>query len=174
VGVATRNAAGAEALLFYLAGYALAVLLVFLVATLVWRGAEADDIVTLAGLGRQAPGLAAALTLGAASLAGIPPLAGFLGKFLLIRAAILGGAEQPALYGLAAVTLVAAVVAIYYYFGLVRAVYWGEEPGVGASVPVSRTARAALGGCAVGLVGLGILPGLILQWVRQAAVCLGL
>lgn len=173
VGVATRTGEGIVAVLFYLAGYVFAVLLVFLVATLVWRGAETDEIPALGGLGRRAPGLAAALTLGAASLAGIPPLAGFLGKFLLIRAAIQGGAENPALYGLAAITLVAAVVAIYYYFGLVRAVYWGEETADSASVSVSFPARAALLACVAGVVGLGVFPGMVLGWTRQAAASLG-
>lgn len=174
VGVATRTGEGIGAVLFYLAGYVFAVLLVFLVATLVWRGAETDEIAALGGLGRRAPGLAAALTLGAASLAGIPPLAGFLGKFLLIRAAIQGGAENPMLYWLAAVTLVAAVVAIYYYFGLVRAVYWGEEVAGADSVPVSRPARLALFTCEVGVVALGLFPGLVLGWASQAVAGLGL
>ncbi len=174
VGFATRSTEGVGAVLFYLAGYVFAVLLVFLVATLVWRGAEADEIATLGGLGRRAPALAASLTLGAASLAGIPPLAGFLGKFLLIRAAVLGGAENPALYWLAAITLVAAVVAIYYYFGLVRAVYWGEEAGSASVGPVSRSARAALVACAAGVLGLGVFPGPVLGWARLAARGLGL
>lgn len=173
VGVATRTGEGIVAVLFYLAGYVFAVLLVFLVATLVWRGAETDEIPALNGLSRRAPGLAAALTLGAASLAGIPPLAGFMGKFLLIRAAIQGGAENPTLYWLAAITLVAAVVAIYYYFGLVRAVYWGQESVEAGPVLVSSPAGIALLACGVGVVGLGVFPGMVLEWTRQAAASLG-
>lgn len=174
VGFATRDAAGVQAVLFYLAGYLVAVLLVLLVAALVWRGAAGDDLETLGGLGQQAPGLAAALTLGAASLAGVPPLAGFLGKFLLLRAALRAGANDPALYLLAALTLVAAVIALYYYFGLVRAVYWGETRGVTAPVRPSGPAWLALLACGAGVVGLGLVPGPVLAWAQAAAHSLGL
>ncbi len=174
VGFATRDAAGVEAVLVYLAGYLFAVLLVFLVATLVWRGAGGDDLETLGGLGQQAPGLAAALTLGAASLAGVPPLAGFLGKFLLLRAALRAGGGDPVLYLLAGLTLVAAVIALYYYFGLVRAVYWGDTAGVTAPVPVGGPGRLALLACSAGVVGLGLVPGPVLAWARAAAHGLGL
>lgn len=169
VGFATRNAAGVEAVLFYLAGYLFAVLLVFLVATLVWRGAEGDEIATLGGLGQRAPALAAGLTLGAASLAGVPPLAGFWGKFLLLKAAIQAGEEEPALYTLAAVTIVAAVVAIYYYFGLVRTAYWGEAMEGASTIMVSPLARVGLVVCAAGVVGVGLLPAPVLAWARAAA-----
>lgn len=174
VGFAARNTAGVEAVLFYLAGYLFAVLLVFLVATLVWGGAEGDEIAALGGLGQRAPALAAGLTLGAASLAGVPPLAGFWGKFLLLKAAIQAGAEDPALYLLAAVTIAAAVVAIYYYFGLVRAAYWGEATGEARTAAVTPLARAGLAACAAGVVGLGLWPGPVLAWARQAAAGLGL
>jgi len=174
VGFAARNAAGVEAVLFYLAGYLFAVLLVFLVATLVWGGAEGDEIAALGGLGQRAPALAAGLTLGAASLAGVPPLAGFWGKFLLLKAAIQAGAEDPALYTLAAVTIVAAVVAIYYYFSLVRAAYWGEASGEARAAAVTPLARAGLAACAAGVVGLGLWPGPVLAWAREAAAGLGL
>ena len=173
VGFAARNAAGVEAVLFYLAGYLFAVLLVFLVATLVWGGAEGDEIAALGGLSQRSPVLAAGLTLGAASLAGVPPLAGFWGKFLLLKAAIQAGADNPALYTLAAVTIVAAVVAIYYYFGLVRAAYWGEASGEARAAGVTPLARAGLAVCAAGVVGLGLWPGPVLAWAREAAAGLG-
>lgn len=175
VGFACGSAEGVAAVLFYLAGYLFAVLAVFLVATLVWRGTDTDDIPALAGLGQRAPWLAASLTLAATSLAGVPPLAGFLGKFLLLKAAIQAGAANPALYGLAAATVVAAVISLYYYFGLVRAVYWGnEEPGIPLApvLAVSGPARAALVLCAAGLLWLGVFPATVLELARRAAATL--
>ncbi len=174
VGFACGTTEGVAAVLFYLTGYLFAVTAVFLVATLAWRGKETDELSALDGLGERAPWLAASLTLAASSLAGIPPLAGFWGKFLLLGAAIEAGATRPELYGLAAATVIAAVISIYYYLGLVRAVYWGEA-GERTPVPIfSRSARAALVFCAAGVIGLGVLPGPVLEAARHAAVTLGL
>lgn len=169
IGVCVGNAEGVAAMLFYLGGYLFAVLAVFLVATLAWRGTDADEIPSLAGLSQRSPFLAASLALAMVSLAGVPPLAGFFGKFLLLKAAILGGAVHPGLYWLAGLTVVAVVASLYYYFGVIRAVYWGENATVLAPVAVSWPVRAALGLCLVGMLWLGLFPANVLNLAQIAA-----
>lgn len=169
IGFASGNAEGVAAVLFYLGGYLFAVLIVFLVATLVWRGVDGDDIPALAGLGQRSPWLAASLTLAMVSLGGIPPLAGFIGKFLLLKAAILAGATHPALYWLVGVALVTVVISLYYYFAVVRTVYWGVPAATLPPVPVSWPARAALGLCVSGLLWLGLFPAHVLNLATLAA-----
>lgn len=173
VGMAAGTVEGATAVLYYLAAYLAALIVIFLVAALVWRAADPDDIPSLAGLGRRSPWLAAALTLGLVSLAGLPPTAGFFGKFLLLKAAVAGAAQNPLLYGLLAVAVITVVISLYYYFAVVRAVYWSEPASpVAPAVPVSWPARIALALGAAGVLGLGLLPGPVLHAARTAAACL--
>ena len=61
-----------------------------------------------------------------ASLAGIPPLAGFFGKFLLLKAVIEQAPAHPGYYCLAFTALAGVVISLYYYFGVVRAIYWAD------------------------------------------------
>ena len=88
LGIAALSAAGRSAVLYYLSGYLFTVLGAFTVICLVLRQVEGEDLSALAGLHHRSPLLAATMTLAMASLAGIPPLAGFFGKFLLLKAVI--------------------------------------------------------------------------------------
>ena len=97
LGVAALSAAGRSAVLYYLSGYLFTVLGAFTVICLVLRQVEGEDVGALAGLHRRSPLLAATMTLAMASLAGIPPLAGFFGKFLLLKAVIEQGPAHPGL-----------------------------------------------------------------------------
>src|SRR5277367_4993250 len=85
LGVAALSASGQSALLYYLAGYLFTVVASFTVIALVMRHLNDEDISALAGLSQRSPLLAATMTLAMISLAGIPPLAGFFGKFLLLK-----------------------------------------------------------------------------------------
>jgi NADH-quinone oxidoreductase subunit N len=168
LGVAALSGAGQSALLYYLGGYLFTVLAAFAVIALVLRHLENEDVSGLAGLNRRSPMLAATMTLAMASLAGVPPLAGFLGKFLLIKAVVERGASHPACYGLALVALVGVVISIYYYFGVVRAIYWSDAPGERGPVTLSWPARAMVGVCVAGMFWLGVFPGAMVDWTRDA------
>ena len=88
LGVAALSASGQAAVLYYLSGYLFTVLGAFTVICLVMRHLDNEDISALAGLHQRSPLLATTLTLAMVSLAGIPPLAGFFGKFLLLKAVL--------------------------------------------------------------------------------------
>lgn len=159
MGLAALSPAGIQALLYYAVAYLFAVLAVFFVLCVTSAGSGNMEVDSLAGLHRRAPWLAATLTLGLISLAGIPPMAGFFGKFLLFQAVLQRGSSDPAFYALAGVAFVGVAISIYYYFNVVRIVYWGEEIEPLASTHVGRSASAGLAVCVAGILYLGLLPG---------------
>ncbi len=165
LGVAALSKTGSAAILYYLTGYLFTVLAAFMVLCLAIRATDAEDITALAGLGKRSPLLAGAMTLSMVSLAGIPPLAGFFGKFLLLKAALEGG---PAYYWLVAVALLGAVLSVYYYFGVVRAMYWGGESPDPSPIAVSMPMKVSLGACVIGMFWLGMYPATLMRWVGYA------
>jgi NADH-quinone oxidoreductase subunit N len=165
---------GAAAMLYYLSGYLFTVLAAFMVITLVMRHLETEDISSLGGLGQRSPLLAATMTLAMVSLAGLPPLAGFFGKFLLLKSVIDLGPLNHGYYCLAFTALVGVVISIYYYFGVVKAIYWGQPTEtVSVPVPISCTLRAAIIVCIVGMLWLGLFPGALLNMAKDGAAVLG-
>jgi NADH-quinone oxidoreductase subunit N len=170
LGVAALTQAGQAAVLFYLGGYLFTVLAGFLVITVVLRDTGAEDIAHLNGLHQRAPLLAAGLAVSMVSLAGIPPLVGFFGKFLLIKA-LAAAAAHPLLYAVVGIALLGVVISVYYYFGVLRAVYWGTAPRPEPIVP-SMTTRLTLGACMAGVLILGIFPSGLWEKARQAVAML--
>ncbi|MEO6036509.1 MAG: NADH-quinone oxidoreductase subunit N, partial [Verrucomicrobiota bacterium] len=168
LGFAALSQAGFSAILYYLSGYLFSVLAAFMVISLVTRGKESEDISVLAGLSQRSPLLAAVLTLAMVSLAGIPPLAGFFGKFLLLKAVVEQGGRDSAYYCLVGVTIIGVVISLYYYFGVIRAVYWSKEPTDLSPIAISVPARFVLLVCAAGMLYLGILPDKTVQRTREA------
>jgi NADH-quinone oxidoreductase subunit N len=158
LGFAALSQSGHSAILYYLAGYMFTVLAAFMVIAIVTRDRDSDDVSVLAGLSRRSPLLATILTMAMVSLAGIPPLAGFFGKFLLLKAVVEHGASNSAYYWLVAIAIIGVVISIYYYFGVVRAIYWSKESTDLSPISVSIPARLVLVVCAAGMLYLGLLP----------------
>ena len=172
LGVAALNDAGRSAILYYLAGYLFSVLGAFTVIALVTRKSDNTDISEFAGLHQRSPLLAATMTLAMVSLAGIPPLAGFFGKFLLIKSVVAGIPEDHGYLWLTLVALFGVVVSLYYYFGVIRTIYWGKAASPEASLPLSRVAGLTVGICLVGTLYLGIHPTFAMRWADIAATVL--
>jgi NADH-quinone oxidoreductase subunit N len=174
LGVAALTPAGSTAILYFLAGYLFTVLAAFTVIALVARHAETEDLSTLAGLSQRSPLLAASMALAMVSLAGVPPLAGFFGKFLLLKAV----AEQAVSYWpywwLLAVAIVGVVISLYYYFGVIRAIYWSRETPDLTPIAVSQPVRYALYTCAAGMLYLGLFPGAVVNLASEAVKTLKL
>src|SRR5437016_6131876 len=172
LGVAALSRAGQSAVLFYLGGYLFTVLAAFTVICLVMRRMGGEDISTLAGLNQRSPFLAVTMTLAMVSLAGIPPLAGFFGKFLLLKAAVEQGAPDHAYYWLVAVAIVGVVISLYYYFGVVRAIYWSEQPADLSPIQISTPIKVCLCLCVLGMFVLGLFPGVVVNVAANAVATL--
>jgi NADH-quinone oxidoreductase subunit N len=156
-------ASAKEAVAFYLAGYLVMTLLSFLILIVVARHSRGDDIRHFNGLGKRSPFLALAMTLAVASLAGIPLTAGFVGKFLVFKAAVSAGQTSLLIVG-----IIAVAAGFYYYFKLITAMYW-HEPSETVPIVVSPLTKLSVGGLAVLVIVLGIWPGPILSQLREPA-----
>jgi NADH-quinone oxidoreductase subunit N len=169
LGVAAMSLAGSSAVLYYLGAYLFTVLAAFLVLCVVLREIEGEDISALSGLHHRSPLLAVSMTLAMVSLAGVPPLAGFFGKFLLLKAVVEQGGMDPAYYALILVAIIGVAISFYYYLGVVRAIYWGEAPATISPIAVSNPMQAGLYGCVAGMLYLGIFPENVVNLAQEAA-----
>jgi NADH-quinone oxidoreductase subunit N len=170
LGVAALNVSGSVAVLYYLAGYAFTLAVVFVVLCVVAR--ENDDIAVLAGLNRRSPLLALALTLGMISLAGVPPLAGFFGKLLLLEAILERAAADRMYLWLTLTAIAGVVISYYYYFGVIRAVYWSEAGPETPPIAVSGPMKISVGVCIAAMLYLGIFPNEVLSAAAEAVKAL--
>ena len=146
----------------------------FLVIALVLRHLDTDDVSGLAGLSQRSPLLAATMTISMVSLAGIPPLAGFFGKFLLLKS-VIEAAQASHHYGyiyLVFVALAGVVMSLYYYFNVVRAIYWSKEAKDLSPITLSAPAMVTAWICIGGIFWLGLCPNTVLNLANQAATAL--
>jgi len=176
LGVAALSASGNAALLYYLAGYLFTVVAAFTVIALVLRHLDNEDISALAGLNQRSPLLASTMTLAMMSLAGIPPLAGFFGKFLLLKS-VIEAAQATGNHGyycLAFTALAGVVISLYYYFRVVRAIYWSKDAPDLSPIPLSGAAKFSITICIAGMFWLGIFPDTVLNLANDAAKVLGI
>jgi NADH-quinone oxidoreductase subunit N len=163
VGLCT--ATGTAGVLYYLAAYIVMNLGAFAVVALVRNATGSEDLSAFRGLVRRSPVLAVTMTVFLLSLLGLPPLAGFAGKFQVF-AAIYEGARTAmaaghanlgtAFYVLLGVGAVNTAVSAYYYLKVVRAMLL-EEPDSPTPVPTTPAAACYLVVLVVALLVLGIL-----------------
>jgi NADH-quinone oxidoreductase subunit N len=171
LGVAALNADGQAAVMYYLSGYLFTVLAGFLVIALVLRHLETEDISGLAGLSQRSPLLAATMAIAVVSLAGIPPLAGFFGKFLLLKAAVEAGEKtgNPGYYCLVFTALAGVVISMYYYFGVIKAMYWSKDAKDLSAIELSAPAMVTAWICIGGMFWIGLFPNTLLTLANAAA-----
>jgi len=162
--------ASLSAIIFYLFAYLLASMAVFTVMAIVAGEKDAEqDLSNYADLAKQQPFLAAVLAIGLGSLAGIPPLAGFIGKLLVFIYAFKAG-----LYSLLVVAIIGVVISIYYYFGWIKAAYFSgwrisvaksEGEASQPSLSVSSGVIVVLTLLAASSVVLGFYQGAFGHWL---------
>ncbi|NDJ78679.1 MAG: NADH-quinone oxidoreductase subunit N [Chloroflexi bacterium] len=156
---------GAAAVAYYMFMYVLTNTLAFGVVIIFANTTGSEAIGDFAGLSRRSPLLALAMTLALLSLAGVPPAAGFIGKFLLFRAAV-----DADLSWLALVGVINVIIGLYYYLTIVKVMYVDRSPDDGEPIPVSLPYGWALGISAAGVLLLGtFLVTPFIEWANRAA-----
>jgi NADH-quinone oxidoreductase subunit N len=163
VGLASANATGTTGMIYYLVAYTLMTVGAFGVLTLMARAGDMTTVEALQGLYRRSPLVAHVMAILMLSLAGIPPTAGFWGKWYLFFAAV--EANQMVLALALALT---SVIGAAYYLRLTFSLY-AEPRESAAAWRIPAPMVACLLACALGLVGLGVLPAGLSNAARYAA-----
>jgi len=147
-----------SSLLYFILAFAFAELAVFTAIVVMSRNKPADLISDYAGLARRSPLLGVAMTLGLLSLMGLPPLAGFMGKFYVFTQA-----AQHGLLWLVIIAVVNSVVSAYYYLRIIKTI-WTDEPASEEPVSSSLGPRFALAFACLGIAVLGVAPAIITRF----------
>ena len=169
VAIVAGGSSGATSVLFYLVAYALMNLGAFaVIIALQGHGPELLSLSDYAGLGFRRPALGGAMALFMFSLAGIPPTAGFMGKFYIFSAAVEGDYS-----GLAVIGVLNSVVSVYFYLRLIVIMYMSEPATERSLVPRSAAATWAVALSALGTLQLGLFPAGLLDLARQSVAALG-
>ena len=164
VGLVAANTTGTSGILFYMLSYAFMNIGAFAVIVLVGKQGEPNGtVMDFAGLGQKRPLLAAAMALFLFSLAGMPPTAGFIGKFYLFS-----GAVQEGYIWLAIIGVLNSAASVYYYLRVMVYMYFKPGEQEFDWVTVSAPVALALVISAAGSLIPGIVPSVILQFAQQA------
>jgi len=164
IGLAAGTKMGSDAILFYLLTYLFANIGAFAVVIAVSRAIGSDEIDDYRGLNRRSPFLAFSMLLFLLSLAGVPPLAGFIGKLYIFVSAIKEG-----LYTLITVGLINIVISMYYYLIVVKKMYI-NEPADPSPLSVSGPMKAVVYAGLAGTLVIGIYPQPFIDWVVSATL----
>lgn len=168
IGVAAIQAGTAQSVAsvtFYMVIYLFTNLLAFGVIIIFSEATGTDDIKDLAGLSRRNPWMALAMTIGLLSLAGIPPAAGFFGKFFLFNAAVEAG-----LTWLALIAVLNSIVALFYYLVVIKIIYVDRSADEDKSIRVAPVAAWVLGAASVAVILLGtVATQAVFNWALTSA-----
>ncbi|MBM7854356.1 NADH-quinone oxidoreductase subunit N [Desulfohalotomaculum tongense] len=162
VGLVAANESGIKGVMFYSFLYVFATMGAFVVVAAVYNKIKSEEIADYAGLAQRAPLLAAVLTISMLSMAGIPPLAGFVGKFYLFKTIISG------YFWLALLGLIMSMISVYYYLRVCLVMY-RDDPKENTPIEVSGAVAVVLLVAMIGTMVIGIYPGPLSEVVNTAA-----
>ena len=158
LGLVAGGREGFSATLFYTTIYAFTLVGAFGVVGLVRRETGGDDFTHFAGLRRRSPWLAGCMAVFMLSLAGIPPLAGFFGKFYLFSAALHAAANYGLLW-LVALALLGSLISFYYYLLVLKVIFVDKTASNAPPVQIDFLQQASIATLALIVLFLGLFPG---------------
>jgi NADH-quinone oxidoreductase subunit N len=163
LGILSGTAQGYQAAMFYMISYAIVAAGAFgMILLLARQGFEADKLVDFKGLNARSPWFAGMMAILMFSLAGLPPFIGFWAKLGVIQAVL--GVQ---ITWLAVVAVLFSVVGAFYYLRIVKLMYF-DEPTAPTVIGGSILMRTVLSANALLVLGLGIIPGVLLQLCQRA------
>jgi NADH-quinone oxidoreductase subunit N len=164
IGLVALSVFGAASMVFYLLAYVVTNLTAFAIVILFSRSTGSDEIADYAGLSRRNPWLALAMLVAMLSLAGMPPLAGFVAKVFIFAAAVESGWIWLAIVG-----VINAIIGLYYYLTVLKVVYLYRSEQDDQPLPVPRSYALAIGVCVAAILVVGTASNPWLDWALQAA-----
>ncbi|MBF0092976.1 MAG: NADH-quinone oxidoreductase subunit N, partial [Alphaproteobacteria bacterium] len=167
IGMAVGNASGVRSVLIYMAIYlAMNVGVFAVIISMRHKGRGVEDIDDLAGLSKTNPLVALALAILMFSMAGIPPMAGFLGKFYVFMTAV-----EAHMYTLAVIGVLTSAVGAYYYLRIIKIMYF-DEPVEALDKPVGTAVSLVLAGSSVFVMFFFLHPAPLIAGAEAAAASL--
>ncbi len=171
LGLIANGPAGFAATLFYTTIYAVTLIGAFAVVGFVRHATGGDDLANFAGLRNRSPWLAGCMTIFMLSLAGLPPLAGFFGKFYLFSSAMRAGGNDGLLW-LVALALFGSLISLYYYLIVLKTIFLDEPRDAWPSIhlsPFDNALRLSVAGIlALAVLALGLLPSALIDHIAAA------
>ncbi len=169
LGLSSGTAEGVQAMLMFMVLYMIDVTGFFACLAALSRGGRSmETLDDMAGLIKERPAIALAMTVFALSALGLPPFSGFFGKYYVFKAALDAGLWGPAVFG-----LLGSVVAAFYYLRLIKAMWFDASPGTTDKPPVEANAIALVAAIFTFPVVIIALRGLDVL-AKQAAHVFGL
>jgi NADH-quinone oxidoreductase subunit N len=172
--VMSHSSAGLTSLLYYAITYGLTTLGAFGVVAVVERATGDSKLADFAGLSRRAPLVSFCMLIFMLSLAGIPPLAGFFGKFYVFTAAVKTGAPNLGLLWLVILAVAMSAVSLYYYLQVLKQIYVASPAAkTDGALRSSISSRIVLSLLAAGVVLFGCAPNLLIAALRHCLAAAG-
>ena len=171
--VLTDNLQGVAALIYYVVTYALTVLGAFGVVSVVEERAGEARFSDFAGLSRRAPLLSFCMMIFMLSLAGIPPLAGFFGKFYVFTAAVNAQPKKLGLLWLVVFAIAMSAVSLYYYLQVLKQIYVADSSAEAPAINPSAPFLVGIVLLATGVLVLGCAPDLLVGELAVAIKAAG-
>jgi NADH-quinone oxidoreductase subunit N len=164
IGVVVATESGFSSSIYYLIVYLVTNLAAFAVVTIIGKSIGSDEIADYAGLSRRSPGLALVLLVSLLSLAGMPPLGGFIVKFLIFASAV-----EANYIWLAVVGIINAIIGLYYYLIVLKVVYLYRSENDDKAITIPGAYSLTLVILTFGIILLGTFFTPWINWVMKAA-----
>lgn len=172
LGLISHTQQSFDALLYYALTYALTVIGAFGVVAVVEDKIGGDRLSDFSGLSRRAPVLSFCMLIFLLSLAGIPPLAGFFGKFYLFAATLAAEPRALGLLWLVIVAITTSAVSLYYYLQVLKRMYVADVPNEAGPIRTPIVSQVAICLVALCIVVLGCAPNIFLTRLQQTIALL--
>ncbi len=166
LGIVSHTQQSFDALLYYVLTYALTTIGAFGVVAAVEDKIGGDKLSDFAGLSRRAPVLSFCMLIFLLSLAGIPPLAGFFGKFYLFTSVLSAQPQTFDLLWLVVLAILMSTVSLYYYLQVLKRIYIAPMRDDAGPIRTPVVAQIILCLIAIGVVVLGCAPNILLAWLK--------